>query len=204
MNHSSFQRVLVVNEGWVYAPVFSLEFVLEFFKRYGADPVMFPGGITRVVYTCTVPTDTTSIPGWIVHQAPVPVFENIETGEWVYTPEPYERGEAWRTDPRVLALVEEMGIYIASHRESLLMIEVVPKDCTWEVVRHTMDSAESVKWTFPTDRVIRELRALLRGVEVPDLHPYTQRLLADDMLTPDQMVADLERDVQHARQELMM
>lgn len=187
-------RVLVNTSAWASCSVFSLEFYLEFLKRHGADPMLFRAGApfdTRV--TCEEPLES-SVPGWVPYCPEYPVFHKTETNVWFYTDDAIRAGDAWREDPRVQALVDEMGLEAASGHRARLRYYYTPTDCTWSVVK--MDGeGEYIRWEFPTDRIVSDLRSMALGKAVQDPHSYTKRILADETVTPEAIIGILTRRI---------
>lgn len=190
---------VIINEGSVCDPTFSGEFILEFFRRYPEDGVMFPRGrTTELPYFNWKPehyahrADDTLVPGWTVYNMPYPSFLHKETGMWVHSHGCTEVNNEWRTDPRVIALVREMGYRAAGDPGANLRINYAPVDVKWWVEKFN-DEGEVLHAKLPYERIIAELAGLLRKTEVGELHPYTRRILEEGVT-----LTDLEQEIYDA------
>jgi hypothetical protein len=195
---------VIINEGSAYLPIFSREFILEFFRRYLEDPVLFPlGRVTVPPYSDWNPeqyahvADDTLVPGWTAYALPCPSFLHKETGEWLHSFNMAGKGESWRTDDRFLALLREKGRGWSGSNSADLRINYAPMDMEWWVDIHENGGGETVHCKLPYEQIIAELVGLLRRTGVGDLHPLTRRVLEEGMTLTD-LETEIYAAVKHA------
>ena len=81
-----------------------------------------------------------------------------------------------RTDPHLIALVEEFGWKTSSAPNSLIAIDIVPDDMEWEISEY--DGLETIKWTLPKNRMLDDLAKIIRGeIKLEDAHVITRAFM---------------------------
>jgi hypothetical protein len=145
--------------------LFSEQFYAEFFRRYPEDPVMFPGGRTSDARGCPfVPSadpEDEILPGWTLRRSPGSLrFYHKPTDEWIDIGSPIEYETTWRTDPRVHALVTDLGPAAASPGLWWEFVDI-PSDTL--VRTRTRVSGEDVEYQIDKDRLLDDLAAVARG-----------------------------------------
>ena len=96
-----------------------------------------------------------------------------------------------RSDPDVIALLEEMGSDESSGYCANLQIEKIPDDVEFEIGEY--DGMETVGWDVPKDAILQDLVDMLKGrKKEEDTSKFTQMLLREDcsMYRLRQLVSD--------------
>lgn len=87
-----------------------------------------------------------------------------------------------RTDPDVVALVEELGQEKSSGYSAMIYVEEIPDDVEYEI--HEYDGLEDVTWDVPKDLIIQDLLDMIKGRKKWDsTSKFTQMLLEKDCST---------------------
>lgn len=151
--------------------VFSRHFYCEFFRRYPEDPVLF----TRCErqhwkdddFAPSEDPDDEVAPGWFVRTSTVWRHYRFYTPTdriWVYThARPQLDSTRWRTDPRVHALVKELGDAAAAPHVRLVFTKV-PTGVRWTILGLRRETLEV---TLEVEPILAELAAVARG-ETPE------------------------------------
>ena len=117
--------------------------------------------VTKVLYN--VPYGGFRLPGEICKQ-----FQK-KYGERIYEYMSYS--DKLRADPRLVELYEKSKYF----EDGEIAIAEVPAGCVWTI--HEYDGKEYVTWTLPEATIIEDLRKLLIGETVDDIHPITKHFL---------------------------